>query len=139
MRLCAASRPGEHLAAESSSVSPGFQLATSLARQRVEIDALRALVVVGRPVHVGPQVEAAAGRGRPGPEPSSTKCAWRVAAQFGIIATGLLAAWVGYVAILTSSTVVRPPSPCAPMPSALTFVAQLDAQLLESCSAGRAP
>src|SRR3546814_7096888 len=30
-----------------------------------------------------------------GPLPSSTKCAWRVAAQLGIIATGRLAAWVG--------------------------------------------
>jgi hypothetical protein len=44
-----------------------------------------------------------------------------VAAQLGIIATGLLAAWVGQVAIFTSSTVVSPPRPCAPMPSALTF------------------
>ena len=30
-----------------------------------------------------------------GPEPSSTKCACRVAAQFGIIATGRLAACAG--------------------------------------------
>lgn len=30
-----------------------------------------------------------------GPEPSRWKCAWRVAAQFGIIATGRLAACVG--------------------------------------------
>jgi hypothetical protein len=45
----------------------------------------------------------------------------RVAAQLGIIATGLEAAWVGAIAILTSSTVVRPPSPWAPMPSALTL------------------
>ena len=30
-----------------------------------------------------------------GPLPSSTKCAWRVAAQFGISATGRLAACVG--------------------------------------------
>ena len=42
-----------------------------------------------------------------------------MAAQLGIIATGLLAACVGYMAIFTSSTVVRPPRPCAPMPSAL--------------------
>ena len=56
-----------------------------------------------------------------GPEPSSTTWAWRVAAQLGIMATGLLAACVGQVAIFTSSTVVRPPRPCAPMPRALTF------------------
>ena len=30
-----------------------------------------------------------------GPVPSSSKCTWRVAAQFGIIATGRLAACVG--------------------------------------------
>ena len=42
-----------------------------------------------------------------------------VAAQLGIIATGLLAACVGYMAIFTSSTVVSPPRPCAPIPSAL--------------------
>ena len=37
------------------------------------------------------------------------------------MATGLPAAWVGYILILMSSTVVSPPRPCAPMPSALTF------------------
>ena len=56
-----------------------------------------------------------------GPEPSSTKRTWRVAVQFGITATGLFTAWVGYSATLTSSTVVSPPRPCAPMPKALTF------------------
>ncbi|OMP13874.1 hypothetical protein COLO4_00762 [Corchorus olitorius] len=35
------------------------------------------------------------------------------------MATGLEAAWVGCIMIFTSSTVVRPPRPWAPMPSAL--------------------
>src|SRR3546814_3739280 len=39
----------------------------------------------------------------------SVTCAWRVAAQLGIIATGFDAACVGQSAILTSSTVARPP------------------------------
>src|SRR3546814_5377532 len=56
-----------------------------------------------------------------GPDPSRTKCTWRVAAQLGIIATGLDAACVGNVLIYTSSTVGKPPRPCAPIPSALTF------------------
>src|SRR3546814_19171234 len=56
-----------------------------------------------------------------GPLPSSTKCAWRVAAQLGILATGRLASWVGQSLILLSSTVVRPPRPCAPMTSAFTL------------------
>ena len=67
------------------------------------------------------QADSGGGSQQAGPEPSSTKCACRVAAQLGIIATGLEAACVGYVAIFTSSTVVSPPSPWAPMPSALTF------------------
>ena len=53
--------------------------------------------------------------------PSSVKCAWRVAAQLGIIATGLPAAWQGASMIFTSKMVESPPSPCAPMPSALTL------------------
>jgi hypothetical protein len=44
-----------------------------------------------------------------------------VAAQLGIIATGLPAAWHGQSMILTSRMVESPPSPCAPMPSALTL------------------
>ena len=55
-----------------------------------------------------------------GPEPSRWMCAWRVAAQFGIIAIGREAACVGWSMILTSTTVVSPPSPWAPMPSAFT-------------------
>ncbi|MNR43153.1 hypothetical protein D3C85_1617510 [compost metagenome] len=56
-----------------------------------------------------------------GPEPSSSKWTWRVAAQLGIITTGLEAAWVGADLTFTSSTVVRPPSPWAPIPSLLTL------------------
>ena len=95
MRLCAASRP-VNMRPLSSSVCPGFHDATFF-RQRVEVDTC-APVVVRLPVHIGPQVE----RWRfdvGGPEPSK---------QFGIIATGLPAACVGYILILTSSTVVRP-------------------------------
>ena len=57
-----------------------------------------------------------------GPSPVRVKWRWRVAAQLGIMAMGRLAAWVGKSRILTSSTVVRPPRPCAPMPSWLTLV-----------------
>ena len=56
-----------------------------------------------------------------GPLPSSAKCRCRVAAQLGIIATGNPAAWVGNSLTFTSSTVVSPPRPWAPIPSALTF------------------
>ena len=44
-----------------------------------------------------------------------------MALQLGMTATGLLAAWVGYSFTFTSSTVVSPPKPWAPMPSALTL------------------
>ena len=56
MRLCAASRPVSILPL-SSSVSPGFQLATSSRRQRVEVDAPCASWRRA-PSHVGPVVEA---------------------------------------------------------------------------------
>jgi hypothetical protein len=41
------------------------------------------------------QSESSGASNSAGPEPSSTKCACRVAAQFGIIATGRLAACTG--------------------------------------------
>ena len=41
--------------------------------------------------------------------------------RLGIITTGLEAAWVGADFTFTSSTVVRPPSPWAPIPSLLTL------------------
>ena len=45
-----------------------------------------------------------------------------VAAQLGIMATGLLAAWVGYILILTSSTVVKPPKFAGSALNAFTFI-----------------
>ena len=118
MRLWAASRPVS-IFPLSSKVSPGFQLATSALLKvsrftRLLFCASGAQATSGQRSRLG-------GSRYTGPEPSSTKWAWRVAAQLGIMATGLLAAWVGYILILTSSTVVRPPKPCAPMPKALTF------------------
>ena len=64
-----------------------------LAGQRIEIDATRRRACA--PGHPRPLPRAAADRAQPAPVPSSTKCACRVAAQFGIIATGFEAAWVG--------------------------------------------
>src|SRR5690606_41524640 len=57
-----------------------------------------------------------------GPEPSSTKCVWRVAAQFGMIAAGLLAACVGWAFPFTLGKVVQPPRACAPMPNLLVLL-----------------
>ena len=91
MRLCAASRPVSILP-DSSSVSPGFHVATSAGGERVEIDAPRGR----RGVHcTRGQRERSGGSSFAAPEPSSVKCAWRVAAQFGIMPTGFDAACVG--------------------------------------------
>src|ERR1035438_4176380 len=90
MRLCAASRPVSSLPV-SSSTSPGFQVAAS------------SLVTVSRFTRRAPETSCVSfgqssrfgGSRYTGPDPSSTMCAWRVAAQLGIIATGRLAAWAG--------------------------------------------
>ncbi len=118
MRMCAASRPVSILP-DNSSVWPGFQLATSAGvsvsrSTRLLVSVLATHCTLGQLASEGASSLAT-------PEPSSTKCAWRVAAQFGMMAIGLLAACVGAARIFTSSTVARPPRPCAPMPSALTF------------------
>ncbi len=117
MRLCAASRPVSILPF-SSSVSPGFQLATSA---RVSVSRLTRLEAPPAVQVTFGHCSSDGGSSTAGPLPSRTKCAWRVAAQFGIIATGFDAACVGNSLSLTSSTVVSPPRPCAPIPSALTF------------------
>ena len=90
MRLCAASRPVSILPF-SSSVSPGFQAFTS---SRVSVSRLtRREPAPADQVTFG-QCSSDGGSSSAGPDPSSTKCACRVAAQFGIIATGLEAACV---------------------------------------------
>jgi hypothetical protein len=83
--------PGQHLAVEQQAIArlPALH---HFRRQRVEIDLDSRLV--RRPVDIGPFVEIGLFE-IGGPEPSSVKCAWRVAAQLGIIATGLPAAWQG--------------------------------------------
>src|SRR6266704_834682 len=117
MRLWAASRPVS-IFPERRRVSPGFQVATSarvsLSRSTRLDCAAGVQAIFGQSSRLGASNSA-------GPEPSSTKCAWRVAAQLGIIAIGLFAACVGQARIFTSSTVERPPKPCAPMPSWFTF------------------
>ena len=73
-------------------MSPGFQAATSAG---VSVSRLtRFASAAGAQVTLG-QSSSEGGSSATAPEPSSTKCAWRVAAQLGIIAIGLLAAWVG--------------------------------------------
>ncbi|MNV74519.1 hypothetical protein D3C71_1677420 [compost metagenome] len=66
------------------------------------------------------QVAGSGGGNRAGPAAGMSKDTKRVAAQLGTSATGSSAACEGAVATFTSSTVVSPPRPCAPMPSALT-------------------
>ena len=100
-------------------MSPGFHVITSSRVSRSR--STRRACAVGVQVTFG-QSSSDGGSSSAAPEPSSTKCTWRVAAQFGIIATGFDAAWVGNCWIFTSRTVDSPPSPWAPMPSALTFV-----------------
>ncbi len=91
MRLCAASRPVSSLPESSSAGRVSRRdvfLASANSRfTRVEL-ASGVQVTFGQSVSDGASNSA-------GPEPSSTKCAWRVAAQFGIIATGWFAACAG--------------------------------------------
>ncbi len=116
MRLCAASRPVSSLP-ESSTTSPGFQLFTS---SRVIVSRFTRRAVCTSYSSFG-HASSDGGSAITGPDPSSRMCRCRVAAQFGIMAIGRLAAWVGNSMILMSSTVVSPPRPCAPMPSRFTF------------------
>ena len=104
---------GEELAGEQKDLA-GLPGANLVVGDGVEVDALR--VVRRRRSSLG-QASSDGGSSTTGPEPSRWTWAWRVAAQLGIMATGRLAAWVGKSRILTSRTVVRPPRPCAPMPS----------------------
>ena len=91
MRLCAASRPVS-IFPDSSSVSPGCHAAAS---SRVSVSRFtRFAVGAGAQCTSGHCARSGASRCA-GPEPSSVKCAWRVAAQLGIIATGFDAACVG--------------------------------------------
>ncbi len=115
-RLCAASRAVSRRP-RSRSVSPTCHCATSAASRQSRSTTRPGLAVnaAGMPS----QVSVGGGSSRAGPEPSSSTVTKRVAAQLGISATGSVAAWHGSAATLTSSTVARPPSPCAPMPSAL--------------------
>ena len=89
-RICAASRPVSSFPV-SSSTSPGFQVAAS---SRVTVSRFTRLAVDTSCSSFG-QLSKFGGSRNTGPEPSSTKCACRVAAQLGIIATGKLAACVG--------------------------------------------
>ena len=92
MRLCAASRPVSSLP-DSSNRSPGFQVGDLRAGQgrratRAARCASALQVTFGHSARSG-------GSSTAGPVPSSVKCTWRVAAQFGITATGNEAACVG--------------------------------------------
>ena len=137
MRLCAASRPVSSLPL-SSRRSPGFQRRDFLARERVEVHALR--VGVGRPVDRRASRRASAARASPGREPSSTKCAWRVAAQFGIIATGFDSPRAsGYVADLHVEHGGQAAEALRADAERVHLVVELDAQLLDLASSGRAP
>ena len=82
---------GEQLAGEQEDFAglPGGDFG---AGDGVEVHAAWPGDVIGELWPVG---RARAGRASPGPEPSRTKWAWRVAAQLGIMATGRLAACVG--------------------------------------------
>ena len=125
---------GEHLAVEQQRLAglPGGDL---FARQRVEVDAARARAgVVGR---ASASRRAIGGSRYAGPEPSSTKCAWRVAAQFGIIATG-----VGGVRRVVDDLDVEHGGQAAQALRAdaerVDLLVELDAQLFGRGSAGRA-
>ena len=115
MRLWAASRP-VRIVPLSRRVSPTFQ------------ELISSLVMLSRNTLLAPllllmsmsgQFESEGGTRLTGPLPSSVKSMCLDAAQFGMSATGLEVAWVGYDLILTSTTVVSPPSPWAPMPRRL--------------------
>ena len=131
MRLCAASRPVSILPL-SSSVSPGFQLATSSRVSVSRFDAPRRRR--RRPVDLRPVGRATAARASPGPLPSSTKCAWRVAAQFGIIATGLRRRVRRVIVDLDVEHGRQAAEALRADAERVDLVVQLDAQLLESCS-----
>ncbi len=91
MRLCAASRPVRILP-DSSSRSPGFHVATSAA---VSVSRLTRVAVGDGVQRTSGQRERSGGASFAAPLPSSVKCAWRVAAQLGIMPTGIDAACVG--------------------------------------------
>ncbi|CSB10993.1 Uncharacterised protein [Vibrio cholerae] len=116
MRLWAASRPVSILP-DSRTVSPVFHVWISsrvmLSRLTRRVFAPASQVICGQSSNLG-------GVNCAGPLPSSVKCTWRVAAQLGIMQTGLEAACVGADLIFTSTTVVKPPRPCAPIPSLFT-------------------
>ena len=71
--------------------------------------------------------------------PSSAKCACRVAAQFGIIATGLEAACVGYVEDLHVEHGGEAAEALRADAERVHLVVELDAQFLGPASSGRAP
>ena len=91
MRLCAASRPVRILPL-SSSVCPAFHVATSAFVSASTSTRVAASDGVQRTFG---QRDRSGGSSLAAPLPSSVKCAWRVAAQLGIMPTGFDVACVG--------------------------------------------
>ena len=136
MRLCAASRPVS-ICPDSSSVSPGFQLAHFLARQRVEIHAPR----IARAVFQCTSGQSS----RSGGSSDGRSAAVERRNAHGAVAAQLrdhrdrLRRGVGRkVLILTSSTVGEPAEALRADAERVDLLVELDAQLLELRSTARA-